>query len=161
MPGGGVKRARKKKDPGFQFQKPKVLEGAIEKEILYRLVFEGHKAWKNPTRGKWNPKFGRFSKGDYGEIRGASDLICVWKDISPWVTFIEVKTPEEHEYLLRHYQKLWVGLNLTTERQVRMHFQIVFVEEVRSLGGSAIFASKWDHVTLEKERLKSMTLQKA
>lgn len=66
-------------------------EGKIERECLRYLNENGAFAWKNQTLGVYDAKAGTYRKPCAFQIKGASDIICLYNGDT---FFIEVKEPK-------------------------------------------------------------------
>lgn len=113
-------------------------ETQIEEMILgYLNALRDFFVWKNPTSGYYNPKLKRFVKQKSKHaINGKSDVMGFYKMKT---IFIEVKTPVELKYLLKHYEELkrYFGPN---EKKTHLREQIEFVERAQKHGQLAFFA---------------------
>jgi hypothetical protein len=76
---------------------------------------------------------------------GVSDIQFVFKGK---MFAFEVKTPEEHKYILKHYKKIFITPleMIKNKKQRHIKEQIEYIEGVKYGGGDGDFVSSLDHV---------------
>lgn len=128
----------------------KLSEKQIETIILnYLSMVPGCKCYKHNNTGVYDPKIQKFRKVQNKYIPlGASDI---YGSIKGHAIFIEVKTPEEHTYLAKHYEEIKTGTwdKKTQSKKHHLKNQINFIESNRAMGCLAFFASNLDQVREE------------
>lgn len=128
-----------------------ITESSIEEAILVYLNYVvGAFAWKNPTAGYYDSKIGKFRKQKSKfAINGGSDILLSYKNVQA----IEVKTPKEYAYLMKHYEELrnYIG---PCKKKNHLRDQIFFIEQINKTGNVAFFA---DSVERVREKLKELS----
>lgn len=126
----------------------KLTEKQIETSILAFLEYTpGCSFHKLNNTGIYDPKKGGFRKvvNKYCP-KGIADIVGSYNNLIAW---IEVKTPEEYKYLMKHYEELrcYVGLD---KKKNHYRNQIAFIEGKKRVGNIAFFA---DSIDMVKEKL--------
>ena len=115
----------------------KLSEKQIETIILnYLSMCRGYLCYKQNNTGIYDPKAKAFRKVQNKFCPpGVSDIYGSYYARS---VYIEVKTPEEYDYLLKHYEEIrsYVGIN---KKKNHLKNQIRFIESNASLGCMAFF----------------------
>jgi hypothetical protein len=132
----------------------KLSEKQIETIILnYLAISPGCLCYKNNNVGIYDPSKGAFRKvANKYSPRGVSDIFGSYYGRA---MFIEVKTPEEHAYLAKHYAEIrsYIGIN---KKKNHLKNQVHFIESNRARGCLAFFASSLEQV---KEELREAALK--
>lgn len=129
-------------------KKPKgISEGVIETHILNFLFYQrpkGIEAWKHEEHGRYNVKHKKFmaSRSPYHRT-GVSDILGILPKGRSLA--IEVKVPEVHAFILKHWEMLRTYLGVNKD-YARYRKQIEYVEMINARGGLAFFASDYREV---------------
>ena len=127
----------------------KLTEKQIETIILNHLsVTKGCVFLKLNNTGIYDTKLKKFrTLQNKFTPKGVPDIFGSYYNIAAW---IEVKTPTEYAYLVKHYDELRSYMGVTPRKN---HFknQIQFIEHRRKIGDIAFFACSWAMV---KEKLE-------
>jgi hypothetical protein len=112
----------------------KEIEKKVENEILFYLDSRGLFPIKLENQGTFDPvkKIYRGNRSKY-KRKGMSDIYFTYYG-KP--VFIEVKTPKNFKYIVKHYEELENGL---IPSQSRITDQINFMKEIEKRGGFAYF----------------------
>lgn len=122
-----------------------ISEKEIENTILTWLRNKGVFAWKNQSVGVFNPRKNVFMKShNPHHINGVADILGV---IDGKILAIEVKKPV---YLKKTG---WKKRSQEDLEKLASDDQVLFVNNVRSLGGIAFYA---DSLEIVKENLKGV-----
>jgi hypothetical protein len=125
----------------------KLSEKQIETLILnYLAICKGCLFYKNNNVGVFDKEKNIFRKSSNKFCpRGVSDIYGSYYGKA---AYIEVKTPEEHIYLIKHYDEIrsYVGIN---KKKNHLKNQIHFIESNKRMGCIAFFASSLDQVKSE------------
>lgn len=111
-------------------------------------MVKGCKCYKNNNTGIFDTKLNKFRTIQNKFIpKGVADI---YGSLNGRTIYIEVKTPEEHAYLIKHYEEIknFVG---ACKKKTHLKNQINFIESNAAIGCIAFFASDLDQV---KERVK-------
>lgn len=131
----------------------KLTEKQIETQILtYLAMANGCVFFKHNNTGIFDPKTKRFRTVQNKFIpKGASDI---YGSFYGRAVYIEVKTPEEHAYIVKHYDEikryvkpaLLPGEKKKTDKKEHIKNQINFLELARKNHCIAFFACNLEQV---------------
>lgn len=130
----------------------KLSEKQIETQNLtYLNMCRGFLCYKLNNTGIYDPKLKDFRKVQNKFIpKGPSDIFGTYYSRS---VYIEVKTPKEYAYLIKHYEELrkYVG---KSKAKNHLKDQIRFIESNSALGCIAFFTCSLD---MTKAKIKEFT----
>lgn len=110
-------------------------ETNISQMTRLNLAKAGAIVWRNNTGGLYDAN-GRWVS--FGLAPGSADLIGIYKGL---FLSIEIKTPDEHKYILNHWEKILAGDWGKKDKRARYKKQIKWHDIVRKSGGIAFFLS--------------------
>ena len=114
----------------------------IIRYLLVKKIF----IWRNNNGATFDPTTRGFRRPSIGAKNGISDILGCLQ--CGKILAIEVKTPEKHRYIKKHYDELRYGVfdpKKPSEKK-RLQDQIIFIENVLRCGGHAGFASSLEDV---------------
>lgn len=113
-------------------------ERQIQDTVLTYLENVGFYVWENKSIGVFDAKRGAFrSSSSEFNRKGVSDILGV--GFNGRLMAIEMKTPKELTYVLKHYEELR-DRPQTSKKRIHLQNQILFIENVRRSGGVAFFS---------------------
>lgn len=128
----------------------KLTEKQIETQILdYLALCKGFRCYKINNVGIFDKKIGKLRTVQNKHApKGPADI---WGSVHGRALYIEVKTPAEHKYLIKHYDEIKSGIWCPKKDKKKHHLkqQIQFIESNRAMGCLAFFASSISQVKYE------------
>ena len=118
-------------------------------QIFWWRQNSGMATYKDKNKGIRRVKYGTTGASDLGCIAGGNAT----NNVRGKYVAIEVKTPSEHRFLLKNYERIKSGV-IRTKRDNHLFNQIGFVENVKDHGGIGFFASSISDVEKEFKKYK-------
>ena len=120
-------------------------EAEVSRSIVQYLTMSNVFWWRQNTgMAVYQDKYKGERRVSYG-TKGSSDFGCIAggnrsKGIPGTYVAIETKTPKEHAFLVKHYDRIKAG-RCKTKRDLHLFDQITFIEKVKAHGGEGFFVS--------------------